>query len=621
VVSSIQENGYLRITPVGYGHWGAMFHQFMEGNEVKINAAKGSRLAVATIPSSHYEGLRLVREQSKNVHPWQETIIDAGCATASEVALNGIQLLDPVTTNKKPTIIGNEFIAAPAAGAKAATIALATVAKTLQQSTVNGTVTIAFTTLELINGKGLEDVVQAYGPFDQVVRFNRFLQGDSNSPEILSDKKLPFYTQLTQLVAPVVPFRHPSTVKPDWQEAALYELGLPATFVGTPVELIHVNSVQQLIKAWLEAVEKKEWPLPILQRNEIPAVPVSFQSFQKEEALLAKLVSLYGVSGAEKPVRELILSSLPRWARPITDANGNIILTFGKGKQHVVFVAHMDEVGYRVDTIRQDGRLVLGTKGGFFNSVWEGHTAIVHAGESEVPAIFQPRQDYATATLRSNGTLTPIVFAGFTSKQQALAAGISEGVSTVTMPKKLIRLSENKATARGFDDRVGCASLLLALKNIDPVNLPFTVTFVWSVEEETGLTGATYAAKNLKDAVIVYPIDTFVSSDDPIDPKIFGNCPLGNGTVVRMLESVNIAKREYLTYLQELATRNKIKIQYGMTAGGTDGQGFLKYDIPSVPLSWPGRYSHSPVEVMDFRDMNQLIRLIQAIMMDAGKRY
>ena len=50
-----------------------------------------------------------------------------------------------------------------------------------------------------------------------------------------------------------------------------------------------------------------------------------------------------------------------------------------------------------------------------------------------------------------------------------------------------------------------------------------------------------------------------------------------------------------------------------MTAGGTDGQAFLGYGIPSMPLSWPGRYSHSPVEIMDYRDMGNLVMLIKAI--------
>ena len=58
-----------------------------------------------------------------------------------------------------------------------------------------------------------------------------------------------------------------------------------------------------------------------------------------------------------------------------------------------------------------------------------------------------------------------------------------------------------------------------------------------------------------------------------------------------------------------------------MTIGGTDGQEFLGYNIPSVPISWPGRYSHSPIEVMDFRDMNNLVKLLKAIMRDKNKIY
>jgi putative aminopeptidase FrvX len=214
-----------------------------------------------------------------------------------------------------------------------------------------------------------------------------------------------------------------------------------------------------------------------------------------------------------------------------------------------------------------------------------------------------------------------IANAGFTNKQAALDAGIRENFTTVTMPKQLFRLSANKAAARGFDDRVGCAALLLVLHHIDPETLPFKVTIVFSTGEEIGLLGSTFAAKGLQDCDIVYPIDTFVSSDDPVEPHTFAYCPLGKGAVIRVIESINIARKPDVDYLQQLAAHHNIAIQLGMTAGGTDGQGFLAYDIPSVPLSWPGRYSHSPIEVMDFRDLRELVALIQTIMEDKTKKY
>lgn len=597
VISSIKEDGYLRITPIGYGQKGKLFHQFLEGNEIKINTTKGPALGVAIVPSTHYEGLRAIPESTKGPYQWQESFIDVGASSAKEVADKGIQLLDPLTANKKVSVIRDEFIAAPSVKSKAGVVALATVANTLMNTKFKGTVVIAFTTLELLNGKGIESVVTKNGPFESATRFNRFLNDNKGD------------------------FRFPQFGEgPTWGSTKVDEIGLESKYNYTPVEMVSFSSIEQLTQSWLRAVEDKKWTITALKAPVEKIQPDNFQTSKKESELLTKLVAQYGVSESEKPVRDFILSQMPSWAKPTVDTKGNVVLTFGSGKQHIAFVAHMDEVGYAVDSIRNDGRLVLTQRGGFFSSVWEGHAAIVHA-DKDIQGVFEPRSNYITATTRSDGDKDPTVYAGFNSREEAIRAGVKEHITTVTMPKAMIRLTEDKATARGFDDRVGCATLLLTLQNIKPESLPFKVTFVWAVEEETGLVGSTFSSKNLKDIRIVYPIDTFVSSDDPVDPRIFGYCPLGNGAVIRVIESMNIVGRSHLEYLQKLATKNNIKTQYGMTAGGTDGQAFLSYDIPSVPLSWPGRYSHSPIEIMDFRDMGNLVKLVQAIITDAEKTY
>lgn len=622
VISAINKDGYLRIAPAGFGAYGNLYHQFLEGNDIQINTDKGPVLGVAIIPSMHFEGLRAVPERSKTADIWQDNFIDVGESSAKGVNAKGIRLLDPLTTLKKPQIIDGKFIAATDAATKSAVIALAAVAKTLMNTKFNGSVTIAFTTLELINGKGLEDVVNKYGPFDEVYRFNRFLDTElSAQPKLLVNQKLPESSIEQEISKPVLSFRNPSTNQPNWGNAKVYEIGLPANYKHTPVEMTNLQDIQALIKTWLSAVELRDWAVSSLSNPSVKAPSAHYAAYAKEDKSVANLISKYGVSSAEKPVREYILSQLPKWAKPTVDAKGNIILTFGKGKQHLAFVAHMDEVGYVVDSIREDGKLVLAQRGGFFNSVWEAHAALVHTQNGDITAAFEPRGDYLTAKMKENGRDCPLVFAGFTSKKEALDAGVVPGESTVTMPKKMLRLSENRASARGFDDRVGCASLLLALQNINPEALPFKVTFVWSVEEETGLTGSTFAADGLKDVAIVYPIDTYVSTDDPIDPRIYAYCPLGGGMVIRVLESINMVSKANLKYVQNLAAKNHIQTQYGMTAGGTDGQAFLQYDIPSVPLSWPGRYSHSPVEILDFRDLSNLVKMIQALVMDHEKSY
>ncbi len=63
----------------------------------------------------------------------------------------------------------------------------------------------------------------------------------------------------------------------------------------------------------------------------------------------------------------------------------------------------------------------------------------------------------------------------------------------------------------------------------------------------------------------------------------------------------------------ELARTRGIPVRIGMTSGATDGQPFLAHGIPSLPISWPGRYSHSPIEVLDLRDLEALVDLIAVL--------
>ncbi|MCA6075030.1 M20/M25/M40 family metallo-hydrolase [Fulvivirga sedimenti] len=611
VISQIQEDGYLRLAPIGFGHAGNLYHQFLQGHEVVITTEKGPLTGVSTVRSMHYERLRIILESSKTPFTWHEAFVDVGESSEKGVAQKNIKLLDPVTLNKKVSIINNTMMAAPAMKTKSAAIALAAVANSIREKDIKGTVVIAWTTLELINGKGLEAVINTHGPFDEIHRFNRFLESDNLAANTLLTNGRSFNSDVNYAdVKPSIPFgNRASTV--NFDELNVYEIGLPGLYEHTPVEMVAISDVEHLADYWLRVVggKNKSNDLPAV-KTEIPGA--TYRTFNDEHNVVSELVARYGVSSDEGQVREHILTQLPDWAKPDVDSEGNIRLSFGQGDEHIVFVAHMDETGYIVDSITDDGKLVLGTKGGMLQWLWEAQPALIHVSNQPIPGVFEPRKDYKTAEARAlPSDLT--VFAGFDSKSEALAAGIKIGSTTVTMPKKMIRLSENRAAARGFDDRVGSAALLMSLKDLNPAELDRRVTFVWSTAEEIGLTGSSYAAKDLTDADIVYPIDTYVSSDDPYTDETFANMPLGDGAVIRVLESINYVSRKNLRAVQDLAAKNAIKTQYGMTSGGTDGQAFLGYGIPSIPLSWPGRYSHSPVEAMDYRDMNNLVKLIQAI--------
>jgi putative aminopeptidase FrvX len=134
------------------------------------------------------------------------------------------------------------------------------------------------------------------------------------------------------------------------------------------------------------------------------------------------------------------------------------------------------------------------------------------------------------------------------------------------------------------------------------------------VREETGLEGAIALAKHYGSLVKrVYSVDTFVSSDSPVETTRFAHTPLGQGAVIRGLDNSSIAPLAEIDRILNIARAQRIAIQVGATNGGTDGSDFVRYGVLHVSLSWPGRYSHSPVEVLDLRDLQALERLIYAI--------
>src|SRR6187401_2272349 len=87
-------------------------------------------------------------------------------------------------------------------------------------------------------------------------------------------------------------------------------------------------------------------------------------SLSDVRTVLGPLIESYGISGMEGPVREAVNRMLPAWARATTDSAGDLIVSVGEGEPLVVFVAHLDEIGYVVTAIREDGTLELKQRGG-----------------------------------------------------------------------------------------------------------------------------------------------------------------------------------------------------------------------------------------------------------------
>jgi putative aminopeptidase FrvX len=206
---------------------------------------------------------------------------------------------------------------------------------------------------------------------------------------------------------------------------------------------------------------------------------------------------------------------------------------------------------------------------------------------------------------------------GAGSREQVEALGVSAG-NPVTVTKEYRPLLGQRISGRSLDDRVGCAVLLTALGEVAAQAGPSLqrgapIWLVFSAEEEIGLLGASFIAEQTTPAT-VYAIDSFVTSDSPLEDRRIGYAALGAGFVVRAIDESGMIPRPAVQRIAELAALRGIPMQVGVTAGGNDGSRFVTAGAINIPLSWPLRYAHTAAEVADLRDIEALLRITTALL-------
>jgi putative aminopeptidase FrvX len=334
--------------------------------------------------------------------------------------------------------------------------------------------------------------------------------------------------------------------------------------------------------------------------------------------VLRRLVTAYGVSGSEGPVRAAVVSLLPSWAHPHTDAMGNLILTVGHGEPSMLFIAHMDEIGLYVTGITPDGYLRVEPAGGFWPEIFEGRFVLVHTATGDIPGVVATKSIHLTGREEPAFTFSSMyVDVGASSRAQVEALGIRL-LDTITIQKRLYHLAGSRYAARSMDDRFGCTTLVEAVRHLNPDAVKGTVTFVWSVQEELGTRGARAVSKALQPD-FVFPVDMFVTSDTPLENPQQAYAPLGQGAVMRALDQSNLSPPEWNRRILAWARRRGIPLQIGATGGGNDGENFWSETTAVIPFGIPIRYSHS-MEVIDFNDLDAMIRIVEGLINDPSWR-
>lgn len=333
-------------------------------------------------------------------------------------------------------------------------------------------------------------------------------------------------------------------------------------------------------------------------------------------ALLEQLCMLNSTSGREERVRTFILNRLQGKADITVDPLGNV-LAFVKGRERakktVMFTAHMDEVGFIISYITEEGYLKFNPVGGIDNKVIAGRAVTV--GEQNTPGVIGIKAIHLTEKADS-GKVPDVssMYIDIGAKDKAEAETKVQIGDAAYFISDFKRLGEHKFKAKAIDDRFGCAVMLDMIEQ----GVDYDCWFCFLVQEEVGLRGAGPAAFRVKPDYAVVLEATTAADVAGVKPED-SVCIQGDGAVVSFMDRSTVYNRALFQHAFRLAKENGIACQTKTTvAGGNDAGAIHKANggVYTLTVSLPCRYIHSATSVADVRDM-EACRALAPLLLNA----
>ncbi len=341
---------------------------------------------------------------------------------------------------------------------------------------------------------------------------------------------------------------------------------------------------------------------------------------------IISLAGMHGPSGREQAVVAALAERLGQLSSSVRiDRMGNLFADCGGPADAplVLLDAHADEIGCLVRSIEPDGFLRIFKVGGILDSLLLGRKVSVNGlrGVIGVKAGHLQSPEEQRTVLPAKDLYIDL---GLSSAAAVKAAGIAVG-DPVTYVSEVEPLADpNRLCGKAIDDRVGCAILLDAIKQLTSMPLPVRLVAQFTVQEETGLHGAGPAAFNYAPHLAI-AIDTVPCGDTP-DVKFHTELPiaLGRGPVLQAASSSSyggmITPKAVLAFAMRTAKRIGIPYQEAILEGGSTNATAIHYSrsgIPAIAVTIPRRYSHSPIEVVDLDDVTATLQLVVAMVQQA----
>lgn len=331
--------------------------------------------------------------------------------------------------------------------------------------------------------------------------------------------------------------------------------------------------------------------------------------------LLSNICETPGAPGFEQRIRQLVVREVEPLADELSiDAMGNVIaIKRGQERKKVMIAAHMDEIGFIVTQVDDDGFIRFHTLGGFDPKTLTSQRVIVH-GKEDILGVMGSKPIHLMKPEERNKAVPISEYFIDTGRTKEEVDKIVSVGDSITRERQLIEMGEC-VNCKSLDNRVSVYILLEVFRQLKDETLPYDVYGVFTVQEEVGLRGAISAAHHINPD-FGFGLDVTIAFDVPGAQSHEMVSKLGHGAAIKIMDGTAISDYRMVDYLKKTADKHQIKWQAEiLPAGGTDTAGIQRYGKNGAitgAISIPLRHIHQTIEMAHKKDIQDCIDLLKA---------
>ena len=336
------------------------------------------------------------------------------------------------------------------------------------------------------------------------------------------------------------------------------------------------------------------------------------------EQLLQSLTDAHGVPGYEAGVRAVLRDLMAPLGELTQDKLGSLVgHQPGEGPK-VMLAGHMDEIGFVVTYVSDEGFIKFLPLGGWWDQVLLGQRVLIQTHRGDVLGVIGAKPPHLLPADERNKIVEKkdmYIDIGATSRAEVQAAGVRPGDPIVPDSRFTVLANPKTYMAKAFDNRVGCALVVEALRHFQTNAHPNDLYGVQTVMEEVGLRGATTSARAV-DPDVALILEADICGDvQGIKPEQ-SNVKLGGGPRLLLYDARMIPNLKLRDLVIDTAAEHNIPLQFSnMPGGATDGGAIHVHGlgVPTVVIGVPARHIHSHGSIIHRDDFDHAVQLVTAV--------